>query len=67
MVYKSTNKTYDFIKFKTIPAFGSEVRNNVINMDTAYVQQVNLTMYNKDFANKTKPQDPELKELKKKY
>ena len=65
MVYKATNKTYDFGKFKTIRAFGSEIRNNVINMDTANVEQVNLTMHIKDFANKTKPQDPELKELKK--
>ena len=64
MVYKATNKTYDFGKFKTIRAFGSEIRNNVINMDTTNVEQVNLTMHIKDFANKTKPQDPELKELK---
>ena len=65
MVYKATNKTYDFRKFKTIRAFGSEIRNNVINMNTANVEQINLTMYIKDFANKTKPRDPELKELKK--
>ena len=66
MVYKATNKTYDFRKFKTIRAFGSEIRNNDIDMDTANVEQMNLTMYIKDFANKTKPRDPELKELKKK-
>ena len=65
MIYKATNKTYDFRKFKTICAFGSEIRNNVINMDMANVEQMNLTMYIKDFANKTKPRDPELKELKK--
>ena len=65
MVYKSPNKTYDFRNFKTIRAFGSEIRNNVINMETANVEQVNLTIYIKDFANKTKPRDPELKELKK--
>ena len=35
-------------------------------MDTANVEQMNLTMYIKDFASKTKPRDPELKELKKK-
>ena len=65
MVYKATNKTYDFRKFKTIRAFGSEIRNNAIHMDTANVEQINLTMHTKDFANKTKPRDPELKELKK--
>ena len=53
MVYKATNKTYDFRKFKTIRALGSEIRNNVINMDTVNVEQVNLTMYIKDFANNT--------------
>ena len=34
-------------------------------MDTANVEQMNLTMHIKDFANKTKPRDPELKKLKK--
>ena len=65
MVYKATNKTYDFRKFKTIRAFGSEIRNNAIDMDTANVEQMNLTMHIKDFANETKPRDPELKQLKK--
>ena len=41
MVYKATNKTYDFRNFKTIRAFGSEIRNNTINMDTANVDQMN--------------------------
>ena len=66
MDYKATNKTYDFRKFKTIRAFGSEIRNNVINTDMANVEQMNLTMHIKDFASKTKPRDPELKKLKKK-
>ena len=65
MVYKSTNKTYDFRNCKIIRAFGNEIRNNVINMDTANVEEVDLTMYIKDFANKTKPRDPKLKELTK--
>ena len=39
MVYKSTNKNYGFRKFKTIRAFGNEIRNNVINMNTANVEQ----------------------------
>ena len=48
MVYKATNKTCDFTKFKTIRDSGSEIRNNVINMDTENVEQMNLTMHNKD-------------------
>ena len=31
MVYKGTNKTYDFRNFKTIRAFGNEIRNNLLN------------------------------------
>ena len=37
MVYKGTNKTYDFRNFKTIRAFGNEIRNNVISLDTANI------------------------------
>ena len=65
MVYKSTNKTYDFRNFKTMRAFGNEIRNNAINMNMANADQVNLTMHIKDFTNKTKPRNRELKELKK--
>ena len=65
MVYKTANKTYDFRKFKTIRAFGSDIKNNVVDMDTANVEQMNLAMHIKDFGNKTKPQNPELKTLKK--
>ena len=42
MVYKATNKTYDFRKFKTIRAFGSEIKNNVINENMANVEQSEL-------------------------
>ena len=61
MVYKATNKSYDFRKFKIIRAFGSEIRNNAIDIGTANVEQMNLTMHITDFSNKTKPRDPELK------
>ena len=64
MVYKATNKTYDFRKFKTICAFGFEIRNNVVDIDMANNEHMNLTMHVKDFANKTKPRNRELKELK---
>ena len=64
MVYKSTNKTYDFRKFKTIHAFGNEIRNNVINMDAANEEQSHLAKLNRDFTKKKKPRHPEQKKLK---
>ena len=39
MVNKATKKTYDFRKFKTIRAFGGEIKNNVINEDMANDEQ----------------------------
>ena len=63
MVYKGTNKTYDFRNYKTICAFGNEIRNNVINLDTANIEQANLLSYINDFM-KTKPRDPEKKRLR---
>ena len=63
MVYKGTNKTYDFRNFKTIHAFGNEIRNNIISLDTANIEQANLLSYINDFM-KTKPRDPEKKNLK---
>ena len=63
MVYKSTNKTYDFRNFKTIRAFGNEIRNNVISLDTANMEQANLLSYINDFI-KTKPRDPEKRKLR---
>ena len=38
IVYKSTNKIYNFRKFKTMRVFDNEIRNNVIDMDTANVE-----------------------------
>ena len=63
MVYKGTNKTYDFRNFKTIRAFGNEIRNNVISLDTANIEQANLLSYISDFM-KTKPRDPEKRQLR---
>ena len=42
MIYKETNETYDFRNFKTIRAFGNEIRNNVISLDIANIEQANL-------------------------
>ena len=65
MVYKATNKTYDFRKFKTICAFGNEIRNNATNDDIANNEQNELLKHIEEFSKSTKPRDPELKELKK--
>ena len=61
MVYKGTNKTYDFRNYKTIRAFGNEIRNNTAN--TANIEQANLLSYINDFM-KTKPRDPEKRRLR---
>ena len=63
MVYKGTNKTYDFRNFKTIRAFGNEIRNNVISLNTANIEQANLLSHINDFM-KTKPRDPEKRTLR---
>ena len=64
MVYKGTNETYDFRNFKTIRAFGNEIRNNIISLDTAILEQANLLSYINDFIRKTKPQNPEKRKLR---
>ena len=63
MVYKGTNKTYDFRNFKTIRAFGNEIRNNVISLDTANIEQANLLSYIYDITKKTKPRNTEQKKI----
>ena len=64
MVYKGANETYDFRNFKTIRAFGNEIRNNVIDMKTADIDQASLLSHINDFIKKTKPQDPEKRTLR---
>ena len=64
MVYKGTNKTYDFRNFKTIRTFGNEIRNNVISLDTANIEQANLLSYVYDFSKKTRPRNPAQRQLK---
>ena len=66
MVYKGTNKTYDFRNFKTIHAFGNEIRNNIISLVTANIEQANLLSYINDFM-KRKPRDPEKRKLRADY
>ena len=64
MVYESSNKTYDCRKFKTIRAFGNEIRNNIIDLDEASYEQNQLLNYIKEFNKNAKPRNPEFKKLK---
>ena len=64
MVYKGTNKTYDFRNFKTIRAFGHEIRNNIISLDTANIEQANLLSHIYDFTRKIEPRDSEQRKFK---
>ena len=64
MVYKGTNKTYDFRNFKRIRAFGNEIRNNIISLDTANIEQANLLSHIYAFTKKTKPRNPAQRKLR---
>ena len=64
MVYKGTNKTYDVRNFKIIRTFGNEIRNNVISLDTANIEQANLLSYVYDFTKKTRPRSLAQKQLR---
>ena len=64
MFYKSTNGNYDFRGFKTIRTYSSDIRNNVTSLVAANLEQANLLAHFYDFMKKTKPQDPEQKQLK---
>ena len=58
VVYESSNKTYDFRKFKTIR---NEIRNNIIDIDEASHEQNQLLNYIKVFNKSTKPRNTESK------
>ena len=64
MAYKGINKTYDFRNFETIRTFGNEIRNNVISLDTANIEQANLLSYVYDFSKKTRPRNSAQRQLK---
>ena len=49
MVYKASNEMYDFRKFKTMHAFGNEIRNNINDMSMANDEQNHLAKYIKEF------------------
>ena len=61
MVYKESNKTYDFRKFKTIRVFGNETRNNIINMSMTDGEQDQSLRRIKKLKSKTKPHSSESK------
>ena len=52
MVYKSTNRNYDFRGFKTIRTYGNDIRNNVISLEAANLEQANLLAHFYDFVKK---------------
>ena len=64
MVYKASNETYDFRKFKTKRVFGNEIRNNIIDMSIANDEQDQLLRYINKRKSKTKPHNLESKKVK---
>ena len=54
MVYESTSRTYDFRGFKTIRAYGNDIRNNVISLKAANLEQANLLAHVQNFVKNTK-------------
>ena len=54
MVYKSTNRNYDFRYFKTIRTYGNDIRNNVTSLKAANLEQANLLAHFHDFMKKKK-------------
>ena len=64
MVYEGTSRNYDFRAFKTIRTYGNDIRNNVISLKAANIEQANLMAHIHDFVKNTKPKDPEQKKLK---
>ena len=64
MVYKASNETYNFRKFKTIRVFDDEIRNNIIDMSMANDEQDQLLRYINKLKSKTKPHNPESKNSK---
>ena len=64
MVYKASNETYDFRKFKTIRVFGNEIKNNIINMRMTNDEQDQLLRYINKLKCKTKPHNLELRKVK---
>ena len=54
MFYSSTNKIYDFRGFKTIRTYGNDIRNNVVRLAVANIEQANVMARLYDFTKKNK-------------
>ena len=52
MVYKSTNRNYDFRGFKTIRTYSNDIRNNVTSLKVANLEQANLMAHLYNFTKK---------------
>ena len=52
MVYKSNGKSYDFRGFKTMRTYGNDIRNNVISLARANLEQANLLARFHNFVKK---------------
>ena len=61
MFYEATNRNYDFRGFKTIRAYGNDIRNNVTSLKATNFEQANLIAHIHDFVKNTKPQYPKQK------
>ena len=64
MVYKLTSRNYDFRGFKTMRTYDNDIRNTVISLKAANLEQANLLAHVQNFVKNTKPQDSEQKKLK---
>ena len=63
MVYKASNETYGFRKFKPIRVFGNEIRNNIIN-EYGKCEPDQLLRYINKLKSKSKPHNSESKKIK---
>ena len=64
MIYKGSNKTYDFRTFETIHVFGNEIRNNIINMSMTNDEQNHFSKHIRDAKCKREPQNSKSKKVK---
>ena len=67
LVYKESNETYDFRKFKTIRVSGIEIRINIINMSLTNDERDQLLRRINEFKGKTRSQNSDSKKVKKMY
>ena len=66
LAYKARGYTYSFQNFQTIRTFGRDIYNGEITLKEADEDQANLLVEIMNFKKKTKPQDQEKKNRKKK-